>query len=564
LGTLFSALDIARSGLTAAQIQLDTSAHNIANVNQEGFSRQRVELTSRVPNYLAVGPVGRGVQVSQIKRLRDAFLDGVLRQNLAGLGRNQVQAGFYALMEDAFLEPSEEGFGTQLSNFFDVLGDFSNNVEEFPVREALLAEVEVLAERFNQLADQLDSLRTQANEEVRNLVPEINSLAEQIYRLNVSIRDVEISGQPANDLRDSRDVLLDQLASLINISYSERDDGQVTVLIEDAVLVDEIGPRELEAFRNASLDPDREDFVELRFVESGDLVSVTDGEVHGALFMRDTAVPEVDAQLDEMAATIISEINRIHSTGNGLENLSGTISSTNEVNAATDALVAAGLPFPVTAGTFDVVVYDAAGTATTTTITVTAATTLNDLATALNAVPNFSASVTGNTLDLGTTSPFTFTFTNDSSGALTALGVNGLFVGSDAQTIAINSDIQDHPEWLTSAYSVDVLDTGDNTAALAMADLRNQDLMNGGAATINEFYEGLVAQLGIDTRANSEILAVQEQTVSDFERRRQETSGVNLDEEVSSLILYQRAYEASARTMTVADSMLQTLLSMAL
>ena len=312
---------------------------------------------------------------------------------------------------------------------------------------------------------------------------------------------------------------------------------------------------------NAALDAERNDLVELRFVDNGDTLDLTGGEAYGALTIRDTALVEVDERIDELTAALIYELNSIHSQSNGLSNMSGTIASTNEVSASTDALVSAGLPWTITPGTFDVVVYDASDTATTTTITIAATTTLDDLATVLNGIANFSASVSGNTLSLGTSSPYSFTFSNDTTGALPALGINGLFVGTDASSITVNQDLLDNPEWLGSGYSTDALDSGDNEAALAMAAVQDAQILDSGLSTINEHYQSTIAAIGVDARANEQTLEVQQSFVDDFEQRRQEVSGVSLDEEVTSLILYQRAFEASARVITVTDRMLEVLLS---
>ncbi|MFA6243066.1 MAG: flagellar hook-associated protein FlgK, partial [Candidatus Hydrogenedentales bacterium] len=561
---LFSALDIGRSGLHAAQLQLDTAGHNIANVNKTGYSRQRVELATRSPIFTPEGAIGRGVGVETIARLRDSFLDQAYTRQAPALGFSEVRAQYFTLIEDSYLEPTDNGFGTRLTDFFDALGDFSNNVESASVREAFLTEASSVAASLNDLISRFDQLRTNANEEVRNLVPEVNSLATQIAALNVQIRDTEGYGHPANDLRDERQVLLDDLSKLINISTREDSSGQINVIIGSQILVDSKGAREIIAFRNAALDPERQDLVELRFADDNSLVEVRDGEIYGALTIRDEVLVEQDAQIDELAAGLILELNRIHSQGNGIENLSGTISSTNPVSASTDPLVSAGLPFPLTAGTFDVIVYDGSNTPTTTTITITAATTLDDLAADLNAVPNFSASVSGNTLSLGTASPYSFSFANDSTGALPALGINSLFTGSDARSIQVNQDILDNPNWLTSAYSSDVLNTGDNSAALDMANLRTALVMDTNASTFDEFYQSIVTGLGVDSRSNAQQLDVTSQFIADLDTRRQEVSGVNLDEEVTGLIQFQRAFEASARVITIADRMLDTLLGMAL
>ena len=566
MGSLFSTLDIARSGLQAAQVQLEVAAHNIANVNTEGFSRQRADLTSRSPVYKTYGALGRGVEVVTIERLRDAFLDKAYRLEAAGLGEAEIKAQYYAQIEDIFLEPSEDGFGDQLDVFFDALNDFANSVEELTVRQSVIAEAETLAASLNQIAERFELLRTEANEEVKTSVEEINSLAERIAFLNDQILSVESGDNQANDLRDQRDLLIDELAGLVDITARERENGQVEVLIGSDQLVSGANWRTLEAVRNAALDDERQDLVEVRFVDNGELADVTGGSLFAALDMRDTIFVEYDQYIDDLAGNLIYALNRIQNQGNGLVNLSGTITSTNAVSDAGIALDSAGLPFAVTDGTFDVMVYDATGTLTsTTTITVTAATTtLTSLAADLDAISGISASVVDGVLEISSDGDNSFTFANDSSEVLTALGVNGVFTGHDARTIAVSEHIRENPSMLTSGYSLDVLETGDNTAALEMAGLRNALLMDSGTATLNDYYESIIVNIGVEAQANEQALVVGEAAVADIEDRRLAVSGVSLDEEVTFMLQFQHAYEAAARVVTVADNMLETLLSMAL
>lgn len=568
MGTLFSALSIARSGLQAAQVQLDTSGHNIANVNKEGFSRQRVELTSNTPIAREYGQIGRGVKIAQITRVRDVLLDGLYRHQAAGLKNAEIQAEFFKQIEDVFLEPSENGLSGRINLFFQALQDFSTNVESLPVRQSVTAEAEALSSLFNETYQRLDTLRTNANEEVSNFVPQINSLAEQIAALNDQIRVTEGSGNPANDLRDDRDVLLDQLAEIGNIFVREKNSGEVDVLLGEQELVSGSIFRTVEAVQNAALDPNRNDLVELRFTDNGQVLTVTDGELYGALQMRDQQLPSVLSDVNELASTIIQEINRIHSQANGLTNLSGTVTGSTSVPDPAAALTTANIPFPITAGSFDVNVYDATGTpigGSPFTISVGPGTTLNDIVADLNAIPNLSASVNPDgQLEVTGAAGFTFGFSNDTSGAVGALGVNALFTGFDAQTMGVNQAIADNPQLLAGAFSTDPANTGDNTAALAMANVQNAKLLSNGSATINDFYESFVAQIGVDARSNESTLGVEQTFVETFERRRQEISGVSIDEEVTLLIQFQRAFEASARVVTVTDRMLDALLTMAL
>ena len=543
MGTLFSTLNIARSGLTAAQVQLDTTGHNIANVNKDGYSRQRVELVGRVPVNRIFGQIGTGVGIAQIERIRDEFLDKLYQEQVAGLGNAEIRAEFYELIESIFLEPSDTGLSSNINDFFSALNDTSSR---------------------------LDTLRTNANEEVINFVPEINSLTSRIAVLNEQISSSELGGTTANDLRDDRGVLLDQLGKIVNIFTRERAGGQVDVLVSGDVLVDGTRALELETVKNAALDPERNDLVEVRFVKTGRVLNVQNGELFGALEMRDLTLVDIDSDIDELATTIIEQINKVHSQGFGLSNFTGTMTGSYSVTDPSVTLNTAGLPFTIFPGSFDLHVYDettspaTAVGGTPVTINVLATSTLNDIVGQLNAVPNITAAVTANgKLSITAAAGFSFGNTNDDSNLLTALGMNGLFTGTDAKTIGINSVIADNVELLASRFSPNPLDSGENLAALALLDVQNGTFLSNDTATINDFYESMIVQVGVDTRANLDLLEIERTFVDSFERRRQEISGVSLDEEVTLMIQFQRAFEASARVITVADRMLESLLTMA-
>lgn len=561
LGTLFSSLDIATSGVQVAQLGLDITGHNIANVNTEGFSRQRVELATRLPITKPFGQIPRGVAVQRIDRLRDTFLDDAFRETVPGLGAAEVTDRFFSQIEAIFLEPTENSFSTRLNNFFESVNDFATNPELIPSREAVISEAESLSETFLTTTERLNELRTDANNQVIAITEEINSIAGQIAQLNDRIRPLEAGSQRANDLRDDRDLLIDELSRLVEVSTAENDAGEINVVIANEQLV--VGSRSfgLETVNDPSIDPDRGDLVRVQFVRNGRQLNPRTGELRAALEVRDTIIPNIDADIDTMASNLILEFNRIHSNANGLENFT-SLTGGNAVDDPAVPLNAAGLGFPVTPGSFDINVHDdSTGTIAATTININAATSLNDLAADLNAVGNLTASVVNGRLQIDSAPGFSFTFANDDTDALAATGTNVLFDGFDASDIAVNGTIANNPQFLASAFDLDPAATGDNSAALALADLQNADLFNGGSADINEFFEATLTEIATDARANANQREVEQAFVDDFNSRRQEVSGVNLDEEVTNLVIFQRSFEASARVISVANSMLDTLIN---
>ncbi len=568
MGTLFSSLDIARAGMFAAQVQLDTTAHNIANVNTEGFSRQRVRLTERAPILYPFGAIGRGPAVVSIERVRDLFLDTITRDAFQGLGFSEEQAPYFARIQDLLQEPSDVGLNQRFTRFFDALNAFATNVAQAPARVAFLEEARSLVTAMNQTARTLFQLRSDANDQAAALVEDINALTTQIAEQNERIRQAEGTGQPANDLRDQRDVLLDRLSRIVNIEWRERESGEVDVLLGGEELVVGTRARALAAVRDTSIDPDRPDLYAIRFTDNNALVPVYGGQLAGVLEARDNLLGTVDDQLNALARDFIYAFNRIHSQGRGLAAYASTVTSAYAVSDANQPLNNAGLPFTVQDGSFDIVVYDNAGNVVeTVTVNVVASgppagqTTLNQIAAAINGATNVSASISSDgRLLVNPAAGFSLRFANDTAAFLPAIGLNGLFVGKSAMDMAVNSDLLNNPALLSSAYTTDLSTVGDNAAALDMLGLRNAPFLDNNTQTLNQFYEGVLTFVGVRARSNEQSLQTQQAFADDFQRRRLEMQGVNLDEEVTNLLLVQRAFEASARIVTTTDRMLETLL----
>ena len=566
MGTLLSAFGLGLSGLHVAQVQLDVTGHNITNVNTEGYSRQRAEQTTFEPLYRTYGPIGRGVTIQDIRRARNIFLDTVYRQQIQEAGASEIKQTYFNRLEDILSEPSEDGLGERLNLFFDALNDFAGNVEDTPTRTALLSEAEAVTGLLNDVAERIDTLRTDANEELRNTVPQVNALAESIATLNGRIQVLEGTGQCANDLRDDRDRLLDELSELVSVTIYERDDGIVDVTLGSDQFITATSYNALTVAPDPAIDPDHPELLTVRFEESGRDVNIQGGTMLGIIESRDVEIKRFEDNIDELARGLIAGINRIHTQSNGMLRYEGTLQSANVV-ADTGIPINDNehLPYTLEDGSFDVVVYDTAtgAVAGTITVSVTAAgTTLNDIASAINAAANLSATTTPEGyLEITGGAGYAFSFANDSSGALTAIGANAFFSGYDAGTIGVSQDLIDDPRLISSRYSLDPLETGDNTAALALAAVRDADILSGDSQTLNEYYESTVVDLGVRSRLNSDTYDAAQVFANDLEARRQEVSGVSLDEEVAALLVFQRAFEASARILTVADSMIETLLN---
>jgi len=572
---LFSALDIAVSGLHAHQIAVNVTANNIANVDTEGYSRQRADLVSEEPVILTEGVMGRGVTVGDIVRARDEVLDVIYRNQFSALGSSVEEQRVIGRVEDLLFEPSDMGLSSLLDDFFGSFQQLAANPEEQPLRATTIASGEQLADATRTLATNLDQLRTDADREIRALVTDVNTLLEQIADSNRTITRLELgSGQPANDLRDSRDLLLDKLSELIAINTAMTSDGSMSVSAEGVQLVSGATAYHLEAVVNPTLDPVRTDFVELAIVETGIVLTPSEGRMAGLFTARDELVPELEVKLDGFAQSLIREVNLIHSQGRGLR-LFDSVTSTTMVSGGALSLdlddPAVDLPFIPVDGSLDVNVLDSAGNITTTTVTVDldgagGDDSLLDVTGKINTVGNITASVIGGRLRISADSGYTFGFSNDTSGFLAAIGVNTMFTGKDAGDIGVNDLIEDDPSLLAVALSPDPTETGDNRNAAAISNLQytSVDITYDSATTqmsLPDFLRTAVSEVGVTAQRIDREVESQQLFERSLDTRRQEISGVNINEEVTALIKYQRGFDASARLIAIIDEMLQTLIS---
>jgi len=569
MGNLFSALDIAVSGLLAHQAAIQVTGHNVANVDTDGYSRQRAELIAKMPQNTPYGPLGRGVTVADIFRIRDTLLDAVFQNETQEYVELSVERDFLRRIEDIFQEPGDMGLSALLDNFFAAVQALANYPEEQPLRASMVAAASVLTEAINDIDRRLDQIRSDANQEIITRVSEVNSLAEQIAELNYNIVRAEAGGKTANDFRDRRTVLLDRLAELIDIRTVDMTNGSVTVIVGGDVIVDGKYWTELTTQVNPALDPDRNDLVEVVIASSGRVLNISGGRFKGLLDVRDVHVPEVANRIDDLTEALIFEFNRVHSQGNGLVGFTDLTSDNAvlDVNADLDDSAATGLAFTPTDGTFEINVIDSLGNIMTTVITVDldgigADDSLTDLAANINSVANISASVSGDNRLVITADPtYSFVLSNDTSDILAVLGSNAFFSGSDASDIAVNPVILNDLRLIATSLSTDPRDTGDNRNALAMAAVQSTPLLNYGTSTLNDYYEETVGTLGVTTRQRTDESDIVESFRRNIDRRREEVAGVSLDEEVANLTRYQRGFQASARVFTVIAELLDTVVN---
>jgi flagellar hook-associated protein 1 FlgK len=301
------------SGLMANQLALDTAAHNVANANTDGYSRQRVHLVASDPytypsvNRSGVGQLGTGVTVATIERVRDAFLDLQIRQQTAVGGDWNTRSDELSKVESLFPEPSDSGLGAQLAKFWNAWQDLSADPTSSATRAALVEQSSTLAATINGVSGQLSSLVSGANDQVEIQVGQINDLASRIAALNQQIQRVTVGGDHPNDLMDARDQLLDQLNAIIPTTVQSAPDGTVSVLIGGTDLVSAIRARTMSTQLDAAgnLVPTW---------DSGAPVALGQGSLSALVGLRDSQLVDYQKQLNELAKTVADEVNALHTS----------------------------------------------------------------------------------------------------------------------------------------------------------------------------------------------------------------------------------------------------------
>jgi flagellar hook-associated protein 1 FlgK len=308
-------LNTALSGLRTAQQMLDISAHNIANASTPGYSRQRAQIVAAPPFSLPAfnrtglpGQLGTGVQITSINRIRDAFLDVQINEQVAASGYWSARENALAAVEAAFPEPSGSGLGTVLSRFWSAWEDVAADPGSTAARTAVIAEAQTLAARFSRDAGQLATIIEDTDNQVRVAVADVNDLAARIAALNKQIQGVVVSGDHANDLEDQRDQLLEQLNSIVPTTNTRLADGTVQVLIAGTDLVDHDRVREIVV---------ADDGVghAVPTWSSGGALEIGGGKLAALTELRDTTLAGYQASLNTLAKQIADAVNAAHTSG---------------------------------------------------------------------------------------------------------------------------------------------------------------------------------------------------------------------------------------------------------
>lgn len=591
-------LEIGKRAIMTSQTALSITGHNISNANTAGYTRQVANLVTTRPYYTPsltsggkLGQLGTGVEIASITRLRDAFLDGQIRNELKTTGYWSAMQETLSKIEVILNEPSKDGLRTVMDQFWESWQDLSANPESEAVRTVVAERGAAMADAFNHAYQQLTELREDVNVSVQVKVDEINSISQQLADLNKQILSITIAGQQPNDLLDKRDLLIDSLSQIVDTRVAYDENGMIAVQLGGRPLVQGID------FIGLTTRQDTEGMHQVVWADTLSRVRVEGGELRGFLDARGASglddgsiayketIPTMMDQLNQLAKTIILRTNEIHRSGFSLNNQTGYPDGINFFSEP--AITAGDIDWAAIMQVNTLISDDPQNIAAAFNRTWNDAgekTNFGDGSIALqiaqlkqdynqpqytvtsdvlgvtfpyDAAVSFSLTYNGSTVNINIGQPSTqvpakdpYQDLNQIAAAIQeALETNNL-------PIQVRSDGSRLVLFSSSGLFTNVTGFFGTTGAV-------QAPVSGvvRAATADDYWRSTCAEVGIMSQEAQRMIDNQEALVTELENKRLSLSGVSLDEEMTNMIKFQHAYNAASRYITTIDEAMDRIIN---
>lgn len=424
------------NAISALQINtraLDITAQNVSNVNTEGYSRKTVQQQSVV-----VSGQGAGVEIAGITRSTNKFLLAELRTSISQLSDNRVQNSFFARMQDLFGSlTSDNSIAASINNLAVAFQAMSDTPEDVAARTELVARAELLAQKFNDMAIRIEGYRLEVDQEIAASVTAVNNQLTQIEELNLKIAENMTLNLGTSELEDQRDIALNKIADHLDFKTYDRSNGEIVVFTSAGrMMIDRsanlLSHSAVTAF-NPSITYGSGTVNGITLGGTDITTEISSGRMGALIELRDQILPNLHAQIQELATTLHDEINLLHNQGTGYPGLP----------SMTGSRIVAGADTPVWTGTVRITVLDTSGVVVETQdIDLAGLTDINDLIGIVNGYANASASINGAGKVSITTASTNRIAINEMTSAVTVgnrtmglsafLGLNDLFVsGTD-------------------------------------------------------------------------------------------------------------------------------------
>ena len=544
---LFGSLYIGASGLQTSQNALNTVAHNLSNVDTQGYTRQQVAQADRSYNNISKDAkivsykqTGLGVYYSRVRQVRDYFLDQTYRREVGRMSFYQVSYSTFTQVEDLLGEFTGKSFSESLGNLKEAVDELAKEPASTVKQGLLIQRVSQFLNRAKTTYNDLCDLQDNYNVQVKNGIDRVNTISSRIHELNKQICSIEIAGfEHANDLRDERNSLLDELGGLINIEYKEDYDGAIIVKAEGHQLISRTAVYELAVTADA---------------DNGFYTPYWKMDAKTITLANGTEVPDIsNCKVFDLTQVMSTEKNtdvgsikaQLLARGDHRANYTDLETDTDTYNTNISQSIIMNVQ-----AEFDKLVH-------------IVATKMNEvLASAADADNGYLVDKDGNPLQLfqKITSP--------------GYDENGNYIPEDASpgqantlyttaNMIVNPDLVKSPSLLKFINGEKKEDYA--TAKLLQDVFTDEEYVlnpnNTNRCNVLDFYSNIVDQISIGGSVFKSYYDNQTTTVESTEYKRQQVVGVSDDEELNNMIKFQNAYNASSRYINAIDEMIEHIIN---
>lgn len=619
MGSTFSGIELGKRSIMAHTDAISTAGHNISNANTEGYSRQRVQLKEFDPLYRPdlerperAGMIGQGIDVQSIARIRDEMLDQRITAQQNQESYWDTRSKYYTMIEQIYNEPDEVSVRSNMDKFWESWQELSINPESQAARQAVVTRGESLSDSIKSKWENLMGVGSLINSDIDSTVKQINSYANQIAAVNSEIVRSRGVGDNPNDLLDRRDLLVDKLSKLANITTDRRDPDEFMVHLDGKVLVQGGVARN---FDLVSL-TDNNGYEKLVWADTREDASVSGGTLGALIELRDVDVRNEIQSLNTMTMNFSDLVNDVHRNAYGANNVTGLdfftqhsfvenvngnfdrngdgvldhsyifrFTGTTTLNPQEQIGFEGVMTFSGPSGNVQVPYHP----------TDTVETVINRINDSNGEVKayldrNNNLVLKGTTAQNVENPDFVIRHVEDSgffltgySGILAASGADGAYdfaradavdslagaqfavspVLNPAGYIEVNGVIKNDVKSVAAAFRDDSgnVNAGDGRAAVEIASIRNTKVMIGHERTLDDYFADSVTNVGLKGEQSENNLKSHMAIMDDLRTMRDSISGVNIDEELSDIIKFQHGYNAAAKFVTIWDSLIDTVIN---
>ncbi|MCI6482681.1 MULTISPECIES: flagellar hook-associated protein FlgK [Treponema] len=619
MGSTFSGIELGKRSIMAHTDAITTAGHNISNANTEGYSRQRVQLKEFDPLYKPdleraerAGMIGQGMDSQSINRVRDELLDQRITEQQHSESYWETRSKYYTMIEQIYNEPDDVSIRSNMDKFWEGWQELSVHPESQAARQAVVTRGESLADSIKTKWEALMGVGNLINGDIEATVKQVNDYTRQIASLNAEIVRSRGMGDNPNDLLDRRDLLVDKLSKIINITSDMRDSDEFMVHLDGHVLVQGGVARSFDLETVV----DNNGYDKLVWKDTGNEAVIKGGTLGALIELRDVDIRSEVQSLNTMTMNFSDLVNDIHRNGYGANNVTGLdfftqhsfvenvngnydrdgdgtldhsyifrFTGTTKLNPQEQIGLEGVMTLSGSGGNVQVAYHP----------TDTVETVINRINDSNGEVKayldrNNNLVLKGTTASAVENPDFVIRHVEDSgffltgyTGILQASGAAGAYdyaqadavqalagaqfavspVLNPAGYIEVNQALKNDVMSVAAAYKDNSgnVNAGDGRAAVEIAAIRNTKVMIGHERTFDDYFADSVTNVGLKGEQAENMHLSHSAVMEDLRSLRDSISGVNIDEELADIIKFQHGYNAAAKFVTVWDSLLDTIIN---